>query len=332
MKKQYPFKFNNKFYNDEEETVSIKLKDVVYHYIFTILSTSYLYKSKKHNNELPINLCFGRFFFENNSNIAAKDIIILPFGHATLLVFYNNKTILFDPVFKSSSFFLNRYSNNIDLNFLPLIDAVVYSHNHPDHYNKTDLLTILKHSPHVQIFAPLGFDDFLKKEKIFKNEIKTMTWWDECNILFDDIKLTSLPAIHWSQSGILDRNETLWSSWMLTAGGTNVFFAGDTAYGGHFKDIKKYFKKIDIACLPIAPYSPREIQIDSHMDVGQSFQAFLDLESSIFIPIHWGVFAYGDEPLKQPIESIMKLFFENNIIEKIQSTIINVPYIYRENN
>lgn len=181
----------------------------------------------------------------------------------------------------------------------------------------------------MQIFAPSEFISFLKKEKIDTEWIKAMTWWEESVLLFGMIRLTALPAIHWSQSNIMNRNETLWASWMLTIDGINIFFAGDTAYGNHFKAIKENFKKIDIACIPIAPYEPEKIQIDSHMNIEQCFQSFLDLGCPIFIPIHWGVFAYGDEPLKQPIEKIIQLFYDNNIINTLQATTINVPYIYK---
>jgi L-ascorbate metabolism protein UlaG (beta-lactamase superfamily) len=330
MKKKYPFYSDNKFYNSEKETVLIKLKDVIFHYIYNLFNKNHLYKKREsHNNNFPLSLSFDYFFLQSQK--ASPDhIIITPLGHATVFLTYKNKAIILDPLFNRSSFFFKRYANNIDINFLPQIDLIVYSHNHPDHYNKHDLLMLLDHSPHAQIIAPSGFDSFLKKEGIECQSVKVMTWWEESILFSGMIKLTALPAIHWSQSNIMNKNETLWSSWMITIeDNTNIYFGGDTAYGDHFQSIKENFDTIAVACIPIAPYDPKEIQIDSHMNVEESFQAFLDLGQPIFIPIHWGVFAYGDEPLKQPIEKIIRLFNNNNIIHKLKSTTSNIPYFYK---
>lgn len=329
MKKRYPFYFNNKFYNTKKENFSISLKDVIWNYLYNILNRKYLYESRKNNNAVSLALA-SRYFFLNNNFQGINDITVMPLGHATVLVAYQNKAILFDPVFNKSSLFFKRYVENIDINYLPKIDVIVFSHNHPDHYNKNDLLMLLDHSPGVHIIAPSGFTSFLQKEGIDSGYIRSMTWWEEIALFGGMIKFTALPAIHWSQSNIMNKNETLWSSWMITIDNTNIYFAGDTAYSDHFKSIKEAFGNVDVACMPIAPYDPKEIQIDVHINTEESFQAFLDLGQPIFIPIHWGVFAYGEEPLKEPIEKIIELFNKNNLMHKIKSTIINVPYVYKK--
>jgi L-ascorbate metabolism protein UlaG (beta-lactamase superfamily) len=329
MKKRYPVYSNNKFYNTNKETVVIELKDVIFHYIANIFNKNYLYKSGKRNSLLPMPLSFDHFFLQSK-NILTNDILVMPLGHASVLVIYKNKVILFDPLFNESSFFFKRHASSIDIKYLPQVDVIIFSHNHPDHYNKKDLLLLLERSPHVQIIAPSGFTDFLKGEGVSTEFVTSMTWWEEKSLFVGMIKCTALPAVHWSQSNIIDKNETLWASWMLTIEGVNIYFAGDTAYSDHFKSIQENFGRIEIACMPIAPYQPYRLQIDSHINPEQSFQAFLDLGQPVFIPIHWGVFAYGDEPLKEPIEKIIRMFHDNNVMKKLKSTIINIPYIYKK--
>jgi L-ascorbate metabolism protein UlaG (beta-lactamase superfamily) len=329
MKKKYPFYLNNKFYNSKKENFSIGLKDVVLNYLYNIFNRKYLYESRKNNNAVSLDLAYNYFFLKNNLQ-AMGDIVVMPLGHASVLIIYKNKAILFDPLFNKSSLFFKRYVENIDINYLPQIDVIVFSHNHPDHYNKNDLLMLLDHSPGVHIIAPSGFNSFLQKEGINSESIRSMTWWEEVELFGGMIKFSALPAVHWSQSNIMNKNETLWASWMITIDSTNIYFAGDTAYGDHFKSIKETFGNVDIACMPIAPYAPTELQIDVHINAEESFQAFLDLGQPIFIPIHWGVFAYGDEPLKEPIEKIIALFYDNNFMHKLKSTIINVPYVYKK--
>lgn len=243
-----------------------------------------------------------------------------------MLICSSEITILIDPIFKNS-FFFKRFSENISIKNLPKIDIILYSHNHPDHYNTDDLKEILAVNPNLKILAPLQFNVFLKKEIPSFSNIFTFTWWQQYSIN-NTIIFTILPAIHWSQSNMFDRNETLWCSWMISISGHNIYFSGDTAYGEHFQQIKKEFNTIHVACIPIAPYTPRAIQIDSHVDTEQSYQIFLDLGNPIFIPIHWGTFAYGDEFLKEPIEKILLIMKKKNYIEKLQGTIINQSFIY----
>ena len=98
MKKQYPFYSGSYFYNQKKEIVAITLKDVIIHYILNIFNKSHLYKNKKNNNHVSLALSF-KYFFLKKKLILANDIVVIPLGHATVLVMYQNKAILFDPLF-----------------------------------------------------------------------------------------------------------------------------------------------------------------------------------------------------------------------------------------
>jgi L-ascorbate metabolism protein UlaG (beta-lactamase superfamily) len=180
----------------------------------------------------------------------------------------------------------------------------------------------------VVIVAPLGCDIVIKKSFSFYagQKIITFNWWDSF-IIYEDIVLTALPAIHWSQSNFFDRNKILWASWMIKIKDKHVYIAGDTAYGDHFSLIQSFFPSIDLACLPIAPYEPKDIQIDSHMNVEESYKAFKDLDAHFFMPIHWGVFAYGDEKLKDPIKQIILLMKNKNKLSSLVSTVYNQSFV-----
>lgn len=317
MKKIYPIYSKKQFANFSTETVVVGTKEIILHYLHNILNFSHLYKSKKNYNTIPFNIVKKQL--QNTSN---QEIKIVPLGHATILISYKKKNILIDPIFQTSSFFFKRFSENIYVNQLPHIDYIIYSHNHPDHYNSNDLKKLLLRFPQIKIFAPLEWESFLEKEIGSPITVFSLNWW-ETEKIDNDISITALPAIHWSQSNIHNRNKTLWASWMISIKEENIYFAGDTAYSNHFSMIKEEFKKITIAILPIAPYEPVEIQIDSHINIAESYQAFLDLGEPIFIPMHWGVFAYGEEPLKEPIEKIIILMKQQKNLEKLQSTTVN---------
>ena len=48
--------------------------------------------------------------------------------------------------------------------------------------------------------------------------------------------------------------QQLWGGWVFEHEGNTLFFAGDTGYSPHFKDIKARFGEIDVCLLPIASY------------------------------------------------------------------------------
>ena len=57
-----------------------------------------------------------------------------------------------------------------------------------------------------------------------------------------------------------------------------LYFAGDTGYGPHFKQIRARFPVIDIALLPIGAYEPRWFMKEAHMNPAEAVQAVrLDL-------------------------------------------------------
>ena len=104
------------------------------------------------------------------------------------------------------------------------------------------------------------------------------------------VKVTFLPAVHWSQRGLFDKNKSLWGSWLIEVDGHTIYFAGDTAYSDHFSAIKQWHSPIDTVLMPIGPCLPQGIMRYSHLDAAQAGQAFLDLGAQQFIPMHWGTF------------------------------------------
>ena len=50
------------------------------------------------------------------------------------------------------------------------------------------------------------------------------------NALGANLDVVCTPCQHFSGRGLLDRNKTLWASWVVDAKGKRFFFGGDTAY------------------------------------------------------------------------------------------------------
>lgn len=310
-RKKYPY-YDGKFKNNIKETVKASLFKTIICYLKTLKK---IFKKKE---KFEIKTFFYELDFKKIIESSFINPIIIPMGHATNLIFYKGLSIITDPIFFSPSIFLKRYIDFIDLKKLPKIDYILISHDHPDHLDIKSLKILKNNNSEIKCIVPLRLKKLILKAGI-KN-IYELTWWQD---LFIDrknkIKFTCLPAKHWSLHGLFNKNYSLWCSWMISLDDKNLYFAGDTAYGEHFSDIFQEFKKIDLAFLPIAPYNPKNMNSDSHLDPKDSYRAFLDLGEPFFVPIHWGVFDYGMESRIDPINKIRKIMQDNNMMNKLVS-------------
>jgi hypothetical protein len=118
------------------------------------------------------------------------------FGHSAFLLEIEGKTILFDPMFgKAPTPFPlknQRYSRELPFKIeeLPVIDAVVLSH---DHYDHLDYGSIMKLKNKVKNYiAPLGVGVHLQRWGISPEKIQEHDWWNE--FLFEGLQLACTPA------------------------------------------------------------------------------------------------------------------------------------------
>ena len=184
-------------------------------------------------------------------------------GHASFLIqTANNTSLLLDPVsdqfdwpvdwaFRlSDGFFRNppAWPNDKELQ---QVDAVLYSHVHYDHFNKADI-NALGTQPHYLV--PLNFAEHFPSGGY---HITEMAWF--ANTPLNDLTIHFVPANHFSSRIWVpylyeDQNKTLWGGWIIEQGGKRLFFAGDTGYSPHFKQIQQRYGDMDVCLLPIASY------------------------------------------------------------------------------
>jgi L-ascorbate metabolism protein UlaG (beta-lactamase superfamily) len=88
------------------------------------------------------------------------------------------------------------------------------------------------------------------------------------------------------------------------AGGSRIFFAGDTAYASFFRDVREPIGSIDLALLPIGAYEPRWFMQSVHMNPAEAVQAHADLEASESVGMHFGTFQMTTEGIDEPLTAI----------------------------
>ena len=240
-------------------------------------------------------------------------------GHSTLLVRFHGKTILTDPIFstRASPFSIigpkRVVPPALSLHELPPIDFVVISHSHYDHLDLKTIKELAIKRKNTVFFVPLGLRDLL--EGVGARKVFELDWWDE--IRMDDITFIATPAHHWSARSLLDRNKSLWASWMVVSQHFRFWFAGDTGYSNDFTEIRKRVGEPDLAAIPIGAYSPRSFMKNAHVNPGEAVDIFLDLGAKKAVAIHWGTFKLSTELLAEPPKKLQSALEAKNISEDL---------------
>ena len=236
-------------------------------------------------------------------------------GHSTFLIQMDGVNILTDPIFndRSSPFSFGGIRRlvppGLELEDLPSIHVVMISHNHYDHLDKHSVER-LGNKPIY--FVPLGVAQWLKREKI--ENVVELDWWQASSSA--GLKLNSVPVQHFSGRTPFDRNETLWSGWIIEGKTGKIFFAGDTGYSPVFKEIGERFGPMKISIIPIGAYRPRWFMKPVHVDPPEAIRIHQDIISQQSIASHLGTFKLSDEPIGEPPRYLEKALKEAGLDEK----------------
>jgi len=189
---------------------------------------------------------------------------------------------------------------------LPEIDLVLISHDHYDHLDRTAVEQI--ETIYRPLFAaPLGAADRLRRWGC--SRVMSFDWWhwESFNELgrkggSPGLRLHCLPAVHFSGRTLFDRNSTLWCSWMIEPAGDapTVYFAGDTAAGAHFEDVRSHIGAPDVTLMPIGAYRPRSLMQAVHVSPAEAVASVQDVGAGDALPIHWGTYDMAEEAAQDP--------------------------------
>jgi L-ascorbate metabolism protein UlaG (beta-lactamase superfamily) len=226
-------------------------------------------------------------------------------GHSTVLLQTGGVNIITDPFLSARAspvrFFGPKRVRKaaFGAHELPPIDIVLVSHNHYDHLDVPGLRGVLRH--HAPLFiTPLGNHRYLKRtRKTF--ECEELDWRE--SLEHKGIRITVMPALHWSKRNVHDTNRALWGAFVIETPGGVIYFAGDTGFGDGriFSEIKERFGPPRLSLLPIGAYEPRWFMKSQHMNPADAVQAHKLLCSSTSIGIHHGTVQLTNEAIDQPV-------------------------------
>ena len=296
-----------RFYNLEPRPIE-RSRTELWKWLLTRKSSTW---DKNTEREVAETFARPRALPQNRPDADLDDWQMWFIGHATVLIQIGPYNFLTDPVWAeraspmASSGPKRVIPAGLALEELPHIDAVLLSHNHYDHM---DLATLdwLHVEFQMPIYTGLGNAWYLPK----KYQVIEMDWWQE--EFFEDIKIVYTPAQHGSGRGIRDQNLALWGGFSLLHETGHCFFAGDTGYSSHFKEIKKQLGAPRIALLPIGAYEPRELMRYMHMNPEDAFHAHQDLHAKCSLAIHYRSFQLTDEPREQPEADLYQIIRQSS--------------------
>jgi L-ascorbate metabolism protein UlaG (beta-lactamase superfamily) len=291
-KKPYHHLPDGTFRNPEGSPV--RANDVQFSY------RTFIKEKKKIDITFPKDHVIDKKIVKENLEKFKDDDYIAWIGHATYLIKLGSMTIITDPVFSKNAgpliFGPKRFTEPaLKLNEIPKTDIFLLTHNHYDHQD----MSTIRNFPFkdAKVLVPLKLGKYFKNYK----DVNEMDWYEEIKIN-DHLKITFLPAVHWSKRSLTDTNKTLWGNFLIQYKDIKILFACDTGYGNIYKEIGDKYGPIDITMINIGAYDFRPMFDKSiyHTTPEEALNVAQDLRSKKVLGMHWGTFVLSLEPIMEP--------------------------------
>ena len=235
---------------------------------------------------------------------ADSSLTIANLGHATVLMNYFGTRVLTDPSLFSrvgmsfDSIFTIGPKRVVDPPLAPSqlqqLDIILITHAHMDHLDIPSLKALPKSAVVVacdkcsQIIAPLGFNDV--------RELK----WGETTVV-KGLTIRAMGARHWGKRWPPFGEDYGFNSYVLEKDGRRMLLACDSADTDLFASLAS--TPPDVAVFSIGAYDP---WIWNHANPEQVWSMFESTGAHYLVPIHWGTFRLGKEPMEEPMQRLIK--------------------------
>jgi L-ascorbate metabolism protein UlaG (beta-lactamase superfamily) len=241
-------------------------------------------------------------------------------GHSSLLLEIDGVRVLMDPVWDERASPMRWagpkrfFAAPLRLEDLPPVDVVLVSHDHYDHLGESTIrrLAGLASMKGVQWVTSLGVGENLKAFGVDARRITELDWTQRLTVADGRLEITAVPARHFSGRGMLNRFETLWSSFVLKGAKHKVYFGADSGWWEGFAEIGAAYGPFDLTMLEIGAF---DVLWDAiHLGPDGAVRAFEALGGTgLLMPIHWGLFDLALHAWRQPMERLLEVAKERGI-------------------
>ena len=236
--------------------------------------------------------------------VEAGELGVTFIGHSSFLLQMHGKNVLIDPVFSKRLVLLRRQRHpGLRVKELPAIDVVLLTHAHMDHLDVSSLRHVVRVTRRLtgrtpEVVVPKGVKDLVVRLGFAK--VHEMEWWDRLEV--KGLGVTMTPCRHWGARMFNDVHRG-YGGYVVEEGGYSVYHSGDTAYFSGFAEIGKRLRP-KVALLPIGAYFPDSYRA-VHTSPEEAVRGFVELGAERMVPMHYGTFRLGREPMDEPVERLM---------------------------
>jgi len=275
--------------------------------------------------------------------VAPSETAITFIGHSSFLIQTAGKAFLIDPVFATRLIVLRRQRRpGLRIADLPPVHAILLTHAHMDHLNRPSLRAITREMrrrglPAPVAVVPKGVEDLV--QDLGFSRVHSLEWWQSVQLEYSHknnphlvgtpdnsripnaapstITVTATPARHWGARMFNDTHRGYGGYVIASASGPPIYHSGDTAYFGGFAEIARRLRP-EIALLPIGAYYPDSYR-SVHTSPEEALRAFVDLGAKVMIPMHYGTFRLGREPMDEPLPRLLHSAARAGVADEVQA-------------
>ena len=241
-------------------------------------------------------------------------------GHSSLLVEIDGVRVLIDPVWDERASPMRWagpkrfFAAPVRLEDLPPVDVVLVSHDHYDHLGRATIERMAKLASMrgAQWITSLGVGGRLQEFGVGAGRITELDWTQRVEVADGRLVITALPSRHFSGRGLLNRFETLWSSFVLKGPKHTVYFGADSGWWEGFAEIGAAYGPFDLTLLEIGAFDA--LWDGVHLGPDGAARAFEALGGTgLLMPIHWGLFDLALHAWRQPMVRMLEVAGERGL-------------------
>jgi L-ascorbate metabolism protein UlaG (beta-lactamase superfamily) len=235
--------------------------------------------------------------------VAPGELGVTFIGHSSFLLQIGSRNVLVDPVFSKRLILLRRQRSPGALpDQMPPIDLVLVTHAHMDHLDISSLRRVVRstrklHGKAPEVVVPEGVEDLVAT--LGFSRVHKLGWWQQSEIA--GLQVTMTPCRHWGARMFKDTHRG-YGGYVISSGQHSVYHSGDTAYFDGFAEIGRRLHP-QVALLPIGAYFPDSYRA-VHVSPEEAVRGFLECGAQWMVPMHFGTFRLGREPMDEPVKRL----------------------------
>lgn len=224
-------------------------------------------------------------------------------GHSSFLLQIGGRKVLVDPVFATRLIVLRRQRRpGLVLREMPAVDVVLITHAHMDHLNIASLRRVVRASKRLrgtapEVVVPRGVEDLVARLGFAR--VHGLEWWEERVVA--GLRVTMTPCKHWGARMFRDTHRG-YGGYCISNEELSVYHSGDTAYFDGFEEVGRRLRP-DVALMPIGAYFPDAYRA-VHTSPEEAVRGFVETGAGLMIPMHYGTFRLGREPMEEPVKRL----------------------------